>query len=218
MGRRNKQARFDYLKECDFELEMGKDLFENIKGRWNEVMFKNSNLITLEVGCGRGEYTTGLAEMFPDKNLIGIDIKGTRIFKGAKVVEEKGLNNVAFLRTMVLLIEKFFEKGEVEEIWLTFPDPRPLDGDEKRRLFSPRFIALYRKILIEGGIVNLKTDNHGLYTYALEVVENLKLELLASTDDLYNSPHEDKCFGIKTTFEKRYLDEGIKINYLKVRL
>ena len=166
----------------------------------------------------QGEYTVGMAELFPDRNFIGVDIKGSRIFKGIEATEAKGLKNVAFLRTMVLLIEKFFNKGEVEEIWLTFPDPRPLDGDEKRRLFSPRFLALYKKILIDGGILNLKTDNHELYLYALEVVSEMGIVPIIATDDLYNSSFEKDCFGIKTTYEKRYLEEGTKINYLKIQL
>ena len=218
MGRRQKQIRFDYVKACKFVLEYKKDLFEDIKGKWNELMFGNINPITLEIGCGKGEYTVGLAELFPDRNFIGVDIKGSRIFKGVEATEAKGLKNVAFLRTMVLLIEKFFNKGEVEEIWLTFPDPRPLDGDEKRRLFSPRFLALYKSILIDGGIVNLKTDNYELYLYALEVLEKMNIAPLIATDDLYNSPYEKYCFGIKTTYERRYLEKGTKINYLKVQL
>ncbi len=218
MGRRQKQIRFDYVTACKFVLEYKKDLFETIKGQWNKIMFKNTNPITLEIGCGKGEYTIGMAELFPDRNFIGVDIKGSRIYKGILKTEEKELTNVAFLRTMVLLIEKFFNKGEVEEIWLTFPDPRPLDGDEKRRLFSPRFLALYKSILIDGGIVNLKTDNHELYLYALEIIAGMGIKPLIATDDLYNSPYEKDCFGIKTTYEKRYLEEGIKINYLKIAL
>ena len=218
MGRRQKQIRFDYVKACRFVLEYKKDLFEDIKGKWHEIMFKNTNPITLEIGCGKGEYTVGLAELFPNRNFIGIDIKGSRIFKGIEATEAKGLKNVAFLRTMVLLIEGFFKKGEVEEIWLTFPDPRPLDGDEKRRLFSPRFLTLYKSILIDGGILNLKTDNHDLYLYALDVIKDMGITPMIATDDLYNSAYEKDCFGIKTTYEVRYLDEGVKINYLKIQL
>jgi len=218
MGRRQKQIRFDYVTACKFVLEYKKDLFDKIIGKWNEVMFKNSNPITLEIGCGKGEYTIGMAELFPERNFIGVDIKGSRIYKGILETEKKELKNVAFLRTMVLLIESFFKKGEVEEIWLTFPDPRPLDGDEKRRLFSPRFLALYKSILIDGGILNLKTDNHDLYLYALETIAEMGIKPLIATDDLYNSPFEKDCFGIKTTYEKRYLEEGTKINYLKIQM
>jgi len=218
MGRRNKLIRFNYLKDCPIVLEHGKEMFENIKGKWHSEMFKNDNPIVLEVGCGRGDYTIGLGEKFPDKNYIGIDIKGARIFKGAKYAIDSGMNNVAFLRTQILLLEKFFEKGEVDEIWLTFPDPRPLDGDEKRRLFSPRFLGIYKTFLKEGGILNLKTDNYGLYTYALEVCEDLKITPITATDDLYDSEFEDQCHGIQTTYERRYLAEGIKINYLKISL
>ncbi len=218
MGSRNKLVKFDYLKNNDKALEMGKELFETVKGKWHSEFFKNDNPIVLEIGCGRGEYTVGLAEKFPDKNFIGIDIKGSRIYHGLKYATDNNMDNVGFLRTQVLMMERFFEKGEVDEIWLTFPDPRPLDGDERRRLFSPRFLKLYQQFLKDGGILNLKTDNFGLYDYSLELSKQLGLKINASTSDLYESEFKEMCYGIQTTYERRYLAEGIKINYLQVEL
>lgn len=218
MGGRNKLVKFDYLKNNDRALEMGKDQFEDIKGKWQSTFFKNENPIVLEIGCGRGEYTIGLAEKFPHKNFVGIDIKGSRIYHGLKYATENELNNVGFLRSQVLLLERFFEKGEVDEIWLTFPDPRPLEGDEKRRLFSPRFLKLYQQFLKNGGVLNLKTDNFDLFTYAHELSKELKLKVNAATDDLYESEYLGFCHDIKTAYERRYLSEGVKINYLQVVL
>ena len=193
-------------------------MFEKVKGQWGKEMFFNSNPIVLEIGCGRGEYSVGLGELFPDKNFIGVDIKGSRIYKGAKYVVDNNRLNVAFLRTQALLLDRFFEDNEVDEIWLTFPDPRPLDGDEKRRLFSPRFLNIYKSFLRKNAIINLKTDNYELYKYALDLCISLKIEIKIATEDIYNSEFEKECFSIQTTYEKRYLDEGTKINFLKVCL
>ena len=218
MGGRNKLVKFNYLKDNDRALEMGKEQFDHIKGNWHSVFFKNNNPIVLEIGCGRGEYTIGLAEKFPTKNFVGVDIKGSRIYHGLKYATDHNLTNVGFLRSQVLLMERFFEKGEVDEIWLTFPDPRPLDGDERRRLFSPRFLKLYQQFLKDGGVLNLKTDNFGLYEYAHQLSKELKLKINAATNDLYESEYTEMCFDIQTTYEKRYLAEGVKINFLQVVL
>ena len=218
MGSRNKLVKFEYLKKNDRALEMGKDQFDNIKGKWHTTFFKNENPIVLEIGCGRGEYTIGLADKFPEKNFVGIDIKGSRIYHGLKYATDHNLSNVGFLRSQVLLLERFFEKGEVDEIWLTFPDPRPLDSDERRRLFSPRFLKLYQQFLKDGGVLNLKTDNLGLFEYAHKLSKELKLKINAATDDLYESSYLELCHDIRTAYERRYLSEGVKINYLQVVL
>ncbi len=218
MAGRQKLIRFDQNDRAENVIQEGKEIFEGIKGKWNKEHFKNAQDIVLELGCGRGEYTTGLAEVESNRNFIGVDIKGNRIWKGSQVAKEKNLSNAAFLRTHISLIETFFEKEEVAEIWVTFPDPRPKKADRHRRLISPRFLDRYRKVLKKGGIINLKTDSFPLYEYACEVIAEQKLEVLAQTEDLYNSEFLDMHHGIKTTYEKKYLAEGIKINYLRFRL
>lgn len=217
MGRA-KLKRFAVVAENRNVIEPGKDLFTAIRGNWHEY-FGNQNEIVLELGCGRGEYSTGLAAINPDKNYVGIDLKGARLWKGSVVAVENHLNNVAFLRTQIQNIDSFFGDGEVSEIWITFPDPRPKDSDEKRRLTSPRYMALYRKIMKAGGIMNFKTDNLPLFEYTLEeVFPNQNLADLEFTKDLYNSPLLDLHHKIQTTFEKKYLNNGEKINYLRCRL
>ena len=215
---RNKLEKFEYIRQSPLVLEWKKDQFETIKGNWANF-FKNNNPITVELGCGRGEYTVGLARVFPERNHIGVDIKGNRIWKGTKTATDEGLTNVAFLRTQILLIDKFFEAGEVDEIWITFPDPRPKESDIKRRLMSPRFLRLYEKFPRKGGVLHLKTDNEPLFDYAMEVFTEEKKEILISTKDLYSHPDllEDH-HGIQTAFETKFLAEGIKIKYLRVVL
>ncbi len=215
---RNKLEKFEYIKKSPLVLEWKKDIFETIKGNWADF-FKNQNPITVELGCGRGEYTVGLARVFPNRNHIGVDIKGNRIWKGTKTATDEGLTNVAFLRTQILLIDKFFEEGEVDEIWITFPDPRPKDSDIKRRLVAPRFIRLYEKFLKNGGVLHLKTDNEGFFDYAMEVFTEEKKDILIATKDLYSHPELLKeHYGIQTAFEKEYLSKGVTIKYLRVVL
>lgn len=219
MGTRNKLARFAYNKDCPIVLEWGKEIFENIKGKWHSDFFKNENPITLELGCGKGEYTNGLAGVFPERNHIGVDIKGCRIWTGATTALDQKLDNVAFLRTQILLIEKFFEKGEVDEIWITFPDPRPKDRDIKRRLTNPRFLKLYKNILKKDGVVNFKTDNHDLFGYTCETLEELKIKPIICTWDLYEQPElVAEHHGIQTAFEKTYLGRGTPIKYMRFQL
>lgn len=215
---RNKLEKFAYIKQSPIVLEWKKEGFETIKGQWSGF-FKNNNPITVELGCGRGEYTVGLAREFADRNYIGVDIKGNRIWKGAKAATDEGLTNVAFLRTQILLIDNFFEAGEVDEIWITFPDPRPKESDIKRRLVSPRFLRLYEQFLKKGGILHLKTDNEDFFDYAMEVFTEEKKEVLVATKDLYNRPELLKeHHGIQTAFEKEYLGRGVTIKYLRVVL
>lgn len=186
------------------------------KGEWNSGFFKRSNPVTLELGCGKGEYTVGLAAANPDRNYIGVDIKGARMWKGAKAVEEKGMDNAAFLRTEIEQIDRFFAPGEVDEIWITFPDPQMQKA--RKRLTSSRFLANYRKFLRPGGVVNLKTDSPFLYEYTRRLVELNGFEVLSMTDDLYGSGLADPVTSIKTFYEQQWLSRGKTIKLLSFRI
>jgi tRNA (guanine-N7-)-methyltransferase len=215
---KRKQERFKIIEERENVIEPTKPLYQTIKGSWRTSYFKNESPITLELACGRGEYTVGLAKIFSNKNFIGVDIKGERIWKGSTWATEEKLNNVAFLRTQILLIENFFREGEVDEIWLTFPDPRPRKRDIKRRLTSPRFIELYKKLVKPGSFVRLKTDNTQLYEYTLEEMQTRNdITDFKYTSDLYNSDLREECFDIKTRYEQEFAAKGEKIKYLRFR-
>lgn len=187
-----------------------------LKGRWNKDFFKNDNPIVLELGCGKGEYAVGLARRFPEKNYIGVDIKGARMWTGAKAAVKEGISNVAFLRTNIELITRFFEPGEVSEIWITFPDPQM--KKVRKRLTSSRFLELYREILIADGIVHLKTDSPFLYTYTDALVKLNELPTEVNTSDLYHSDIVDDILEIKTFYEQQWLDRGLTIKYIKFHL
>lgn len=184
-----------------------------LKGHWHEEFFHNDNPITIELGCGKGEYTVGLAKRFPQRNFIGIDIKGARIFTGAKEVVESGLPNAAFLRTDIELIHRFFELGEVAEIWITFPDPQM--KKTRKRLTSTRFLQLYRQIASPDAIVNLKTDSPFLYEYTRRLTALNKLNVSADTADLYgdNTNLPEYLTGIRTFYEQQWLARGKFIRY-----
>ncbi|MHA6247784.1 tRNA (guanosine(46)-N7)-methyltransferase TrmB [Pontibacter sp. CAU 1760] len=216
MGR-SKLAKFAAIAERENVIEPGNEHYGQLKGKWRQEFFENENPVVLEVGCGRGEYTVGMAQLFPDKNFIGSDIKGARLWKGSTLAQEGELENVAFLRTFIEQIEDNFDAHEVDEIWITFPDPRPRDRDIKRRLTSPRFLELYKKILKPDGILHLKTDNLGLFDYTLEVLQERASQIrnLVYTHDLYNSDLQEHTMGIYTTYEKRYIAEGVAIKYLQ---
>jgi len=185
------------------------------QGKWATDFFKNSNPVVLELACGKGEYTVNLAQLFPDKNFIGVDYKGNRIWRGAKTALEDGVPNVAFLRIQIENLSDYFAPGEVDEIWITFPDPQPQLSREKKRLTSPRFLDKYRVLLKPGGCVNLKTDNDGLHAYTADKIAELNLPLYARTEDLYHSEFADEVLSIKTYYEKKYLKHNKNINYLK---
>lgn len=187
-----------------------------LKGRWHSDFFKNDNPIVLELGCGKGEYTVGLARRFPDKNFIGVDIKGARMWTGASEARAEDLRNVAFLRTSIELIEAFFAAGEVGEIWITFPDPQMKKA--RKRLTSTRFMELYRKILSDGGTVHLKTDSPFLYTYTSMMTSLNQLPVDTLTDDLYASGLADDILDIKTHYERQWLARGLTIKYIRFRL
>ena len=193
-----------------------------IKGRWNGEMFHNDHPIVLELGCGKGEYTIDLSRRFPECNYIGVDIKGARLWRGAKTATEQALPNVAFLRTRIEFIEAFFGPGEVSSIWLTFSDPQL--KSENSRLTSPLFLERYRKFLNPGGVIHLKTDSRFLHEYSKAVALENGLTILASTTDLYNSggvfPPETasnlgaELFEVQTFYERMFLSQGYKITYL----
>jgi tRNA (guanine-N7-)-methyltransferase len=213
MGRK-KSIRFKEIETNFNVIQEGKPLFTTIKGKWGDDIFQNSNPIILELGCGKGEYTVGLAKLFPEKNFIGIDIKGDRIAVGSNQAIEDNLKNVAFLRSKVHNIEDFFFENEISEIWITFPDPHSLESGIKRRMTNERFLNSYREILKPDGILHLKTDNEPFFDYSLETLGMIGTKNLIFTKDLYNSDLNIRHFGIKTRFEKTFTDKGFNINYL----
>nr|WP_216616561.1 tRNA (guanosine(46)-N7)-methyltransferase TrmB [Marinifilum caeruleilacunae] len=188
----------------------------HLKGKWNKEVFKNENPIVLEVGCGKGEYTVGLARKFPNKNFIGIDIKGARMWRGAKTAIEEGLDNVGFIRTKAELLESIFASGEISEIWITFPDPQM--KKERKRLTGTRFLTLYSNLLTDDGIIHLKSDSNFLYEYTSYVIKENDLAVDVDTNDLYNSGKADDILSIRTFYEQQFLDRGIPIKYLKFKL
>ncbi len=215
MGR-NKLARFRQNEENANVIQEGKEIFEKIHGNWNDLQFENSNPIVVELACGRGEFTVGLAREIQDKNFIGVDIKGSRIWKGSTMAIAENLKNAAFLRTQIEMLDRFFEAAEISELWITFPDPFPRDGDEKRRLTSPRFLEMYKPLLKKGGMIHFKTDNTGLFDYTLELFQerdDIKVHL--NTHDFYASEWKDDHFGIQTRYESIFSAKGEKIKYLK---
>jgi len=215
---RKKQKRFAQNEIRENVVQPGKPIFETIKGKWKKSFFGNDNDLILELGCGRGEYTVGLASIYADKNFIGVDIKGYRIWVGSSRAVELDLKNVAFLRTKIQQLEDFFEPKEVSGIWLIFPDPRPKDRDVKRRMTHPRFLEMYKKILVAGGWLHLKTDNDILFQYSLETLQERKDVVdLQFTHDLYQSEYEADHHRITTRYEKEFSEQGFKIKYLKCR-
>jgi len=187
-----------------------------LKGLWNEKVFENNNPIVLELGCGKGEYTVGLAQRYPDKNFIGVDIKGARIWKGAKTAIELGLKNVYFLRTKVDFIDKFFAEDEISEIWIPHPDPQP--KKPRKRLTSSHFLKLYQKIIKNDAIIHLKTDNYNLHIYTRDLLAANGIEPIESYEDIYAENLNNEITEIKTFYEKMFLSEGTKITYVSFRL
>jgi len=192
-----------------------------LRGHWRDQFFHNSNPIVLELGCGRGEYAVGLARRYPDRNFIGVDIKGSRMWSGATESLREGLKNVAFLRTNIEIIDRFFAPDEVQEIWLTFSDPQMKKAT--KRLTSTYFLRRYRHFLVDGGLIHLKTDSNFLFTYTKFVIEENHLPMEVCTDDLYARPGEDVGessfdLSIRTYYEQQWLDRGLSIKYLRFRL
>lgn len=215
---KSKLKRFEIIAGRDNVIERGKDLYMQIKGRWNELYFKNNQPITIELACGRGEYSVGLAARFPERNYVGVDMKGDRLWKGSTLAVEQSLTNVGFLRTQILDLESFFGEHEVDEIWLTFPDPRPRKRDAKRRLTSPRFLDMFKKLVKPGCYFRFKTDNTPLFEYTLEQLGYRNdLEDFQHTFDLYESDLRAECFDIKTRYEEMFSGKGEKIKYLRFK-
>lgn len=188
------------------------------KGSWSEGFFKNKNNIILELGCGKGEYTLGQAREHKNKNFIGVDIKGARLWRGLKSAEEEGIKNVAFIRARINLIGYCFGKDEVSDIWITFPDPHPRNLKVNKRLTSPWFLDLYSGFLKPDGIIHLKTDNIIFFEYTLDVIKEYGHELLYATYDVYKTEKESELTQIQTYYEQKWLDYGTKIKYLRFKL
>lgn len=219
MGK-NKLAKFGEMERFENVIQVPfRDLKDEgfyLKNNWGTGFFKNENPIILELGCGKGEYTVELAEKNPHSNYIGVDIKGARIYTGAKLALEKGLKNVAFLRTNIEIINEFFGEQEVAEIWLTFPDPQM--KKTRKRLTSTSFLNLYKQFLKTDGIVHLKTDSNFQFTYTSALVHLNKFEIVAETNNLYNSGILTETLQIKTFYEKQWLSRGITIKYIAFKL
>ncbi len=221
MGK-NKLSKFAEMNTIDlvFQYPYGRLKAEGfdsfpLRGRWREF-FGNDNPIVLELGCGKGEYTVGLGELFPDKNFIGIDIKGARMHTGATRARDLGMGNVAFLRTQIELLESFFASGEVSELWITFPDPQM--KKVSKRLTGTRFMELYRKVMPDGGIVRLKTDSPFLYAYTRAMAGLNGFAISVDTDDLYHSGMADAILSIRTHYESQWLARGLTIKYIAFAL
>jgi len=197
------QYPFSILEEKEFEM----------KGKWNELFFGNNHPIVIELGCGKGEYTVGLAKLYPGKNFIGIDIKGARMWNGATQSFQDKMTNVAFLRTHIEWVDRFFDAGEVSEIWLTFPDPQM--AKVNKRMTSTRFMQLYSRILKENGIIHLKTDSPFMFAYTSAMAQANRLPVEVETDDLYNSGAVNTILSIQTFYEQQWLSRGMNIKYIR---
>ena len=222
MGSKNKLKRFEenatfknVVQPTRQEVETGSFAF---KGKWNEH-FGNDNPIVLELGCGKGEYTVGLAQRNKDKNFVGLDIKGARLWRGAKTALEESMENVSFLRTQIELIDKIFAPDEISEIWITFPDPQIKYKRTKHRMTNEQFLEKYEMILKKGGIVHLKTDSEFMHGYTLGLLHGTNREVLYANHDVYkNEGSPAEVLQIQTFYEKQYLEQGKPITYLKFRL
>ena len=223
MGSKNKLKRFKENETFDHVFQPKREtLVENkfiLKGQWRQKFFKNKNPLVLELGCGKGEYTVGLAEKYPNKNYIGIDVKGARFWRGAKTAKENQLSNVAFVRAQIELIGFLFEASEVDEIWITFPDPQIKYKRGKHRLTNPDFLKRYKHILNQTGVVHLKTDSEYMHGYTLGLLQGLGHEIQYANHNIYHqegSPYE--VTEIQTFYEKTYLEKGKAITYLRFKI
>ena len=189
-----------------------------MKGHWHRDFFHNDRPIVLELGCGKGEYTVALASRDPERNYIGIDIKGARMWRGAKTATEQAMHNVGFLRTRIEFINSLFGEGEVSEIWITFPDPQLKTRRARKRLTSPMFLEYYARLLAKGGKINLKTDSKHLYAYTNAVIEHFGLDCEVSNSDIYGTGYADEVLSVKTAYESRFLEMGLPITYTRFEL
>ena len=224
MGSKNKLKRFKENLTFKNVIQPSREILVDnnfeYKGKWGDLFFKNNNPIIIELGCGKGEYSTELAKLNPEKNFIGIDIKGARFWRGAKTAVDEGLNNIAFVRSQIELIDKIFSMGEVSEIWITFPDPQIKFKREKHRLINLKFINLYKNILVPNGIINLKTDSEFLHGYMLGLIKSTNfLELIYSNHNIYNnSGAPDDVLSIQTFYELKFLKQKKPITFINFKV
>lgn len=219
MGNKNKLRRFEDIARfqnvfeyTDFEDE------PTPKGKWHDEIFENENPIVLELACGKAEYTIYLAENNTDRNYIGIDLKGNRIWKGAKYALNQGMKHVRFLRMLIDHLKDYFEPGEVDEIWITFPDPHPRGSRARQRLTSPKFLEIYRNVLKPGGLIHLKTDSDLLYNFTLEIIDEENCKIIKKVDDIYKEEPNNEVLTHKTFYEKKHLEAGKTIHYVRFTL
>jgi len=225
MGKKRKLQQFAEVKTFNnfFELDYHALMQEGfpLKGKWNSDFFKNDHPIIVELGCGKGEYTVGLAQMFPENNYIGIDRKSARMWRGAKISLTEHVDNVAFIRGQAQHIEHYFAPEEVSQIWITFPDPQLQSPRIRKRLTHPVLLEYYRHVLSENHLIHLKTDNDDFFEYTLNVIAEQHHQLLCHSHDLYNDPNENignEPRSIQTFYEKMWLKEGKTIKYLRFRI
>lgn len=223
LKRFNEMRSFQNVYQCfnykDAEVINFENKVVKLKGNWHKMHFKNTNPIVLELACGKGEYAVALARKFPNKNFIGLDIKGARMHKGAKTGLDENLNNVAFLRTKIELLDEFFDSGEVAEIWITFSDPFPKEKDEKHRLTAPNFLNLYRKVCAPNTIIHLKHDSEDFFNYTVDLVKQEGLKILKEERNIYEKGTSETILTqVQTHYEKSHLSKGKKINYLQFKL
>lgn len=223
MGSKNKLRRFNENEQFDNVIQPKRDELVGddfpLKGNWSREFFKNENPVVLELGCGKGEYSVALAKANPEKNFIGIDIKGARFWRGAKTGLEENINNVGFIRTQIELVDHIFAENEVDEIWITFPDPQIKYKRTKHRLTNSEFLQKYKKILKPGGVVNLKTDSEFMHGYTLGLLHGEGHEILNANHDVYKNVYSPKeVTSIQTFYEKQYLEQGKRITYIQFKI
>lgn len=223
MGSKNKLKRFKENETFSNVVQPTREEVTSgnfaLKGKWNQDFFKNDQPLVLELGCGKGEYSVGLAERFPDKNFIGIDVKGARFWRGAKTAEEAGMKNVGFLRSQIELIDNLFGAGEVDEIWITFPDPQIKYKRTKHRMTNSEFLQLYKKILKPSGVVNLKTDSEFMHGYTLGLLHGEGHEVLYANHNVYrNEGAPAEVTEIQTFYEQQYLEVNKAITYIRFKI
>lgn len=220
MGK-NKLERFSEISDYREVLELTDFQDEEVekpRGRWQPDIFKNRNPVVLELACGKGAYTLELARRYPGKNFVGVDIKGARIWKGARRARQEGLENVRFLRIYIDHLEEYFAAGEVDDIWITFPDPYPKGSDRDKRLTSPKFLSIYQKVLVPGGLVRLKTDSDKLFDFTRRVVQKTGCGVKEVVENVYRERPDDELLTIKTDYEKRHLENGRSISFISFEL
>ena len=224
MGSKNKLKRFKENLTFKNVIQPSREILVDnnfeYKGKWNNLFFKNNKPIIIELGCGKGEYSIELAKLNPEKNFIGIDIKGARFWRGAKTAIDEGLNNIAFVRSQIELIDRIFSEVEVSEIWITFPDPQIKFKREKHRLINLKFINLYKNILVPNGIINLKTDSEFLHGYMLGLIKSTNfLELIYSNHNIYNnSGAPENVLSIQTFYELKFLKQKKPITFINFKV